>query len=339
MVRTAHCFLFGFVFSSVLSCVAPQIARGDDATGPVLLPAAKRILAWLPDDTETITAARSFQIEDYAAPGDQKPRGDIDRGIRLFTLEGLWDLNDWKFLKPLTGTKVVVALCGARNFEVVSSFGSLRYEGCGVIVFENKLEDLAKGWLQAVRAGAKKIRRIENREVFVYPSTTVMESTYEQMPWQGTFIVVVQPNTLLCATSDRYLTDVLKRLDAKSPGRAPLLDLPEWKHIDPKSSSWLLRHIPGQGGRRKISGLTLSENHTGTGNNAGFRVVYLPVAGSAERVSSSARGIWRPAGFDAHSDLRLQKDGAVVVSSTVIDPPLIWAIYHLPGEDGSLNTD
>jgi hypothetical protein len=329
----------GFLFFNVLSCAAPQIARGEDATGPVLPPAAKRILAWLPNDTETIAVAQSFQIEDYAAPGDPKSRGNIDRGIRLVALEGLWDLNDWKFLKPLTGSKVVLALCGARNFEVVSSFGSLRYEGCDVVVFENKLEDLAKGWLQTVRAGAKEIRRIENREVFVYPSITVMEPWVEQKPWQGTFIVVVEPNTLLCATSDRYLTDVLRRLDAKLPDRAPLLDLPEWKHIDPKSSAWLLRHIPGQGRRHKINGLTLSENNAGSGNNAGFRVVYLPVAGSAERVLSSARGIWKPADFESHSDIRLQKDGAVVVSSTIIDPPLNWAIYHLPGEDGSLNTD
>jgi hypothetical protein len=339
MVRTAHSFLFVFLFFSTLSCAAPQIARGEDAAGPALPPVAKRILAWLPNDTETIAVAQSFPIEDYAAPGDPKSRENIDLGIRLFTLEGLFELNDWKFLKPLIGSKVVLALRGARNFEVVSAFGSLRNEGCAVLVFENKLEDIAKGWRQTVRAGAKKIRRIENREVFVYPSTTVMESTYEQMPWQGTFIVVVDPNTLLCATSDRYLTDVLKRLDAKSPGRSPLLDLPEWKHIDPKSSAWLLRHVPGHGRRRKLSGLTLSENNTGSGNHAGFRAVYVPLAGSAERVLSSARGIWTPADFESHADIRLQKDGAVVVSSTVIDPPLNWAIYHLPGEDGTLNTD
>jgi hypothetical protein len=127
----------------------------------------------------------------------------------------------------LAGSKVVLALRGARNLDIVSSFGSLRSEGCAVIVFENNLDDIAKGWLGTVRDGSKEVRRIGNRDVFVFPSTTVMEPWFEQKPWQGTFIVVVQPNTLLCATSDRYLKDVLGRLDAKSVGRAPTHDLPE----------------------------------------------------------------------------------------------------------------
>ncbi len=339
MIQTARQVLLGLLLFSVLPCTGQEIACGDESAAPPLPPAGRQALDWFPDDTETLAAAGSFQIERDAAqhnPDQEMPKLDppkVELGIRLFALEGFWELDGGRYFQALAGNRVVAALRGARNFDVVSRFGSLRNEGCAVIVFEKRLDDIAKGWLQTLRGGAKQVRRIENREVFVFPSTTVMDHM-EQKPWQGTFILLAQPNTLLCATSDRYLTDLLRRLDAKSPGHAPLLDLPEWKQIDRKSGSWLLRHIPDHRPRRKINGLTLSAN------SGGFRLVYLPSAKSDKRLVNRVRAMWNPQGLELQPDIRLQKDGTVVVASASgLDSQFVWALYHLPAEEGTLGAE
>ncbi len=310
-----------------------------------MTPAIQKALAWLPEDTETLVVAQSFPMpsfsNDRAADAEAKPlEAGVERLNRLSALEGLFELDKEEFANMLAGEKVVLALRGSRNYDVVNSFGSLRNEGCAIVVFENNLDQFAKGWLGKLRDGAKKVKRIAGRDVFVFSSTIEMGPWVLQRSWQGTFIVLLQPNTLLCATSNRYLEGVLKRVDAKPAARALPADLPEWKHLDVSESTWLLRHIPGKGKRRLISGLTLS------GNKDAFRVVYLPAAKSGKDIVKQVRARWIPAdlpddlpGFDARPDIRGQQDGTVVVSLDKFSYFAYLNIFHLPGEDGRLGAE
>ena len=54
-------------------------------------------------------------------------------------------------LEPLRGRKVEYVVYGAKNFDGVSSLGSLRSEGCAIIVFEKDLGDAAKEWANRLR--------------------------------------------------------------------------------------------------------------------------------------------------------------------------------------------
>ncbi len=120
-------------------------------------------------------------------------------------------------LIPLRGRKVEYIVHGARNFEGVSSFGSLRSESCTIIVFESDLGDAAKEWTDGLRRGAESIRTMIGREVFAYPSPTLMEPWEHETRWQGAYFVFLKPNVLLGASSDRYLESVLRRVDG-APG-------------------------------------------------------------------------------------------------------------------------
>jgi hypothetical protein len=153
-----------------------------------------------------------------------------------------------------------------------------------------------------------------------------MQSIYKKQPWQGTFIVLLDGKTLLCATSDRSLAEVLRRVDTKPTDRALADDLPEWKHLDLNARAWLLRHLPVQ--RRVISGLTLSADRNG------FRVIYFPIRESAADVANQVRPLWLGYGVDPPPEIRPQKDGTLLVSSTVDEPRFVWAVYHLEGEGG-----
>jgi hypothetical protein len=298
------------------------------AERPPLPLEVQRSLAWLPLDTETLVVAQSFKIpslkeRDAAAPNARSAARDSEFSMHLYALEGLFDLDKGKYLEALAGKRIVLALRGARNFDVVSSFGSLRNEGYSIIAFENKLDD---PWLRKLRADAKEVRRIAGRDVFVFPSTAVMEPWEREKPWQGTFFVLLTPDTLLCATSDEYLKDVLKRVDGGPADRALADGLPEWASIDPKSPGWLLRHLPERKGRT-INGLTL------TFTKDQFRVAYFPAENAAKSVESRARELWTSLDPEVRPDIQRDDDGTVTMSLSALEP-FVWSFCNLPGDDG-----
>ena len=195
----------------------------------------------------------------------------IDKGSVICAVTSIVDQAQ---LKPLRGRKVEYIVHGARNFEGVSSFGSLRSESCTIIVFESDLGEAATEWTEGLRRGAKSIRSMIGREVFVYPSPTLMEPWGHETRWQGAYFVVLKPNMLLGASSDRYLESVLRRVD-EAPGDRALPDnLPEWRHVDFEAPVWMLRHVPKVGGRANIIGSTTAFT------SESFRVVYIPKPGS-----------------------------------------------------------
>lgn len=190
MVRMHRCFLILFLLYNAHLCLVPRIVCGQGTTQRGLPPEVERILPWLPEDTETLVVAQSFNVPSWnkreSEERNSKPRlQDGETYIQLLALEGLFELNDGKYLETLAGTKVVLALRGGRNFDVVSSFGSLRNEGCSVVVFEKTLYDVASDWCDSIRAESKEIRKIAGRDVFVFASATVMEGVFKQQPWQG----------------------------------------------------------------------------------------------------------------------------------------------------------
>jgi hypothetical protein len=252
----------------------PHLSLASDDRPKALPPHVERVLRWLPEDTETLIVARSVTL---LHPGPDVAYTWEDFGAYLATCN-LDLVADGKLSKPLLSRKMEYVVHGARNFDSVSSFGSLRSESCAIVVFEADLGDAGKEWTESLRKAAKSVRTLVGREVFVFPSTTVMEGGFKETPWQGTYFVLLKPNTLLCASSDRYLESVLRRMD-DTPGTRALPDnLPEWKHIDFDSSVWMLRHLP------KSDQKTHTEGMTATYSRQGFRVVYAPKIGSDQNL-------------------------------------------------------
>ncbi len=311
------------------------MACGDDRGRPMLTPQLAGVLGWFPADTETLHVAQSFQIpavEDD--PSSTPPVGDFRYASQLFVLDGLWGLERGKYQKPLVGRKVVAALCGSRYYDLVSKFGSLRSEGCSVLMFNQDLDDGGKDWTGLLRAGARQINRINGHEVFVFPSTVVMEGRFKLKPWQGTFLVLLTPKIVLCATSDTYLEEVLNRLDSAPKDRALPDSLPEWQHVDIKAPGWMLRHVPEKLSRRTLVGVTI------TMTERSCRIVYLPVGKSELDPQTYVRNRWFGKdpiiGVPTPYQFSRTKDGSIVVEveSKDVAPngPLEWmGIYGATG--------
>jgi hypothetical protein len=214
------------------------VAFPDERPIKALSKDVEQILAWLPTDTESLVVARSFELGNGLA-------GLLDAKVvdlkPLFFDASLVDLrvqND-RLKSPLPQKKVKLAVAGGRNADIVSAFGSVRKESCAIAVLEEALEDAEK-WKAALRASAVKTRTIAAQEVFVFPSIVELDRPHDVKEWQGTYVVVLSPDTILCASSDQYLEELLQR--RKSPGkdRALPADLPEWKLIDATSPAWML---------------------------------------------------------------------------------------------------
>jgi hypothetical protein len=299
----------------------------------------RRLLPWFPEDTETLLAAQSFAL----------PRSSVDAfsskwGILMPSLAlGEFD-RDLEEAGELVDRKILIALKGIRRRQFVGSMGAFYAEGCAVVVFERDLGDAGVDWTSNLRNTAKEIRKIAGREVFC---VTIDDSPARAQRHPLLYFLRLAPDTILCATHDGYLRELLNRIDTAPRGRAFPDSLPQWGTIDRSAPVWMIRKIPA-------SQQKLIEGVTWTWANNQARVVYLPRGASPERVLDRARRLWEarvndnPDMAELSKSLRkavhceLGKQGRVTVSfknEGQEDTPrflLYILLYHTQVEDGDV---
>jgi hypothetical protein len=244
--------------------------------------------------------------------------------------------------EPLIGRKVLIALNGMRCPRIVGSMGGFFAEGCSVVVFERDLGDAGAEWTRNLRRYAKETRKIAGRDVFCF---TPGESRTDRF----VYFLQLAPDTILRATHEGYLRELLKRIDTAPRGRAFPDSLPQWGTIDRSAPVWMIRKIPA-------SPQKLIEGVTWTWANDQTRVVYLPLGSSAERVLDRASRFWEgrkaaedlPALDSLSESLRkavhceLGKQGRVTVSfktegqAETVRFLLYLLLYHAQIEDGDV---
>jgi outer membrane protein assembly factor BamB len=283
-----------------------QAVRGEQEAQTQLSSAIEKTLRWLPANTETIVVAQLFKIQ-ASRPAMQSDK-PVWSQIQDLSLCGIAELEESAGLDQLIGKKVALAINGGRSFEVVSAFGSLRYQGCGIIRLAEPLPDGGRKLTDALRKASKAVRTIVGTEVFVFPDLTAMESTFKPKKWQGQFIALPAPDTLLSASSDAFLREVLERSKAAPTDRALAASLPEWERIDTAAPVWALRHIPSKLSGQLASGLTWCLKPQG---RKVFEVTYLPIK---DKNPLPLAKIWSEPGLGARPSINQKPDGTVVVT-------------------------
>lgn len=269
----------------------------------------ERLVKWLPEDTETLVVARSLVL---TKPESMLMTRWSDVGI-ITAMESL-RVAESKYLAPLLGRQVELAVRGARHFDVVTSFGGLRSENCTIFSFATDLDASGKALTDGLRKHANLVKTIAGREVFIFPSTISEEPWIRQSSWEGAYFVLLDPKTLLYATSDHYLTEVLQRIVHAPKVRALPDTLPEWKQVEFNSKAWMLRHYPREDPTTRAVGMTAACD------DRQLRVVYTPRAG-AEADRDQVRYQWtfgRVMTPEQRAKFRVeqQDDGSVVFIAT-----------------------
>ncbi len=322
----------GIIFRSTLLVLAllcgGSVSLPADDDPPRKMPeAVARVLPWLPEETETLFVGRSVTLTDFES---DEARSWQDYGVNL----AVGDRGD-KDLKRFRGRKIECIVAGAMNFDGVSSFGSLRSERCSILVFKDDLGETGKEWTEDLRKTAKAVRTMVGHEVFVFPSTTVMEPWVKETSWQGTYFVLLKPNIVLCASSDRMLETMLRRINDVPKKRALPDSLPEWKHVDFQAPVWMIRHVPQTGKRdQPVGSIALFMKNS-------FRVTYIPRTEN-EKYQELVKAEWLPEKlFETEKSrdqikIERQPDNTVVVTC---DKPLIgentfliwfaWQLYRM----------
>jgi hypothetical protein len=341
-------FWMRMVCGWTLAFITFQIAHADDPDRARLSPMIRRALAWLPEDTETVVAAQSFVISapdpDAAAePTAEQSNHAINDATPLVALGALGEQEMAEYLKPLVERKVLLALRGGRNYEWVSgTLPTYRTEGCAIVVFEKDLGETGTEWENTLRAGPGKIRKLAGRKVVAFPPTKAMRPA-RSSKWPGklgVYLAVLNSNTIVCATSDKYLEEVFERIDTPPAGRALPDSLHEWNHVDSTAPFWIVRHISNPNeAPRVIDGVTW------TLTKDRFQAVYLSVAGGEDRAAAAVRRRWQPDNLPVHPTIERHGDGTVIVSSTTEklgSEALFWFAmnrYWLEAETGDSGTD
>ncbi|TWU04132.1 hypothetical protein CA54_60140 [Symmachiella macrocystis] len=268
----------------------------DDSNAEVeakLSPQVEKFLKWLPVDTETLIVAHDVPLSKptRSAEGDVREKVSVERSQQLttsmnylaksvalgkFSTLGCGNmLKSGSYVKLLKDVTVPLVVYGGRNYEVVSAFGTYRYEGCSILAFKDELATAGKEYLKALRRDANQIRRMSGHDVFVFPADkNEMESFYKLKPWQGVYVTTVGANVILSATSDAYLEEILHRVDGQADDRALPDTLPQWSYVDSTANTWGLRNIPAIE-NQKLNGLVwmCQPSHRNT-----LEVIYLPNA-------------------------------------------------------------
>lgn len=232
--------------------------RADDPKTPVEKPTdaeqrLKQALEWLPYGTETIMAAQGpFLVRKH---DPSQPRQTLTEQLESWGLGSLHGIRNGKFLKELEGQTVLLSLEGARHFRAPFSLGLAPYDGCHLLIFDDKFAEVGDKLISAMKAkrgGANRIHKRDQHEILAF------DEEWEEDRWT-ICVARPRPNVLLVGTDRGFLTGVLYLMDGKKP-RAELpslMDLPEWKHVNTKARFWAIRHFdPGNASNDPTTPLT-----------------------------------------------------------------------------------
>lgn len=204
----------------------------------VSLDSVKKVLWWLPENTQTISVVRGpFKA---IAPISELPKRmsaikQVDLALKMDHLGAFRTIREGRFYKHLIGRTVLFSMEGSRKFRAPTDLGEMLYEGCDVIVFQQGLGSVRDTLFKQMQNYGKLIPEIAGQQIIMF------EEKLEADIWK-IYVAMPEPNVLLCATDQDFLSEVLKRMQQKGQRRALPEELPEWKYVNTGAKFWSVRH-------------------------------------------------------------------------------------------------
>ncbi len=203
---------------------------GRDEVGLKALPEnVKKVLAWLPGDTETL-----FVIRGPLVSGD-RPLGP-GFGPRLLSFAAQWlGVGKGAITRALEGRTLRDIVEGSRKFlDRTGIPGGIVYESCEVLRFDGPLPEDGRVLLGELEKAAEKVEEAAGVKVFVFSTE-----------WGKVKIAVAlpKPDVICVGMGDVFIREVLERIGKHAKDIVIPADLPEWQRFDPRSRGWAFRHF------------------------------------------------------------------------------------------------
>lgn len=227
-----------FAVVIVAGCSGQKTAGGSSAIrGRIDL---KRVLAWLPPDTETLQVANGpFWMSNFVTgrledKDHEITAEELEKQFEGLTL-GLFNSGKGLLEKHLDGKKVLFALEASRHFRPPAGLGELPFEGCAVAIFQDDLEDRRDAFMKDASGAGMRIEDIEGQRVAEF------EEQMEQDRWTF-FVTFPEKGVVLVSTNKQFLQEMLVRKRGTQEQIALRDTLREWTYVNKTAKFWGLRH-------------------------------------------------------------------------------------------------
>lgn len=278
-------------------------------------PILKRVLWWFPEDTQTVIVARDIPI----APLRRAIPRQLTDQLRRHALATLDGIGNGGYTRLLSGQVIAASIEGSRRFRAPKGLGDMRYEGCQILVFKDTLGPLAASlWSRLLEDASKTTEIMGNR-------VAILVEKLEEDVWTF-YLTLPSPDTLIVATDEEFLREVLSRREQRGTTRALPEGLPEWKHIDVHSRFWAVRHYdasdaaldPTSPLREQAAANVPDSQATGLAFSCPGRQATVTYLSSNPRASEIVKRLWRhpEAGLNPRIETA---DGFVQVSLSAAD--------------------
>jgi hypothetical protein len=177
------------------------------------------------------TLAPSLATVDIA----QEPERDFRQEMLGSSLQ-LFGLAGEAFAQNIAKHRIHFVVSAARRFGLPVIGRASTYQGCELIVFDNAVPDVA---LKAREQEKLSVELIENNRVVRIDTDVEWGDKDEKL---SIWYAKPKPNILIAATDAGVVKTILQRMARPTAASSPLLNFPEWKYVDTKSSVWGIRH-------------------------------------------------------------------------------------------------
>lgn len=195
-------------------------------------PFVQQAIGWFPVDIETVIVSQgSFDFD--VAFNQSEPNA----AFHALPLTLLSEVRKGMLRHQLRGKKVAFAVEGSRRFRSPKGLGTMPYDGCEIVRFDEASGDAAK---EAFRTC---LHRADAKEEIAGNTVAVLNEKWEEDEWTLLFAQPL-PQTLLCATDRKFLEQIFNRMAGKGEGRALPENLGEWGQANVSAPVWGVRHYP-----------------------------------------------------------------------------------------------
>jgi hypothetical protein len=198
--------------------LAVQTVVSDEAS---YIDQVKRVLSWLPDETESVIVVRSPVHE----------RGDEQRGQSIApggSAVALSPIRSGKFQQRLIKYSAALGAHSSCRFQAAQiDRATVQFAGCQLVLFHENVDTVADTLMQEMAAAADGTMEIGGHRVVKF------RESLNRLDWVF-FVCFPAPNTLVVATDEQYLRSLIARIE--KPRKAPYFD-------DFRLESELTRHL------------------------------------------------------------------------------------------------
>jgi hypothetical protein len=208
----------------------------------VVSPDVKPWIAAFPRDTETIVQANSFELTSLPNDIAKYDWPTIIEGLTLSPV--LRSRVSDEMLRLLSGRTVRWALYGGRHYVPIDSFGSSSGEDACIFVLDESLGDVRGEIRSLLHEEHVAVRTASNREIIALPPP---EGRRPKEKWEGTFVTFWDDRTIIVATSEQFLRQLLQGMT--NPPAATAVGQPAtayWAAIPPDADAWLIHRCVRQ---------------------------------------------------------------------------------------------